>query len=79
MIENAAAQGLAELQDKDSVPLIIEACKRAPAEAASVIAGSLVYFDDPDAQSAVDAYVSKDLAKLLREAKAQGKKTPSSY
>ena len=79
MIEIAAARGLAEMQDKDSIPLIIEACKRAPAEEASVIAESLVYFDHPDAQSAVDNYVPRDRAKMLREAKAQGKKTPWSY
>jgi HEAT repeats len=79
MIEVAAAEGLAELEDKESIPLIIDACKRAPAEAAEVIARSLVYFDDADAQNAVDMYVGKDMAKLLREAKAQGKKTPFTY
>jgi hypothetical protein len=79
MIEIAAAQGLAELQDKGSIPLIIQACERGPAEAASVIAGSLVYFDDADAQSAVDTYVPKDYVKILREARAHGKKTPLSY
>jgi len=79
MIEMVAAQGLAEIQDTDSIPLIIEACKRAPAEAASVIAESLVYFDDRDAQRAVDAYIAKDRAQMLRGAKAQGKKTPFTY
>jgi hypothetical protein len=74
MIEIAAAMGLAEIRDQDSIPLIIEACKRAPPDAASVIAESLVYFDDPRAQSAVDTYMPKDLAKTFREAKAQGKK-----
>jgi hypothetical protein len=78
MIEIVAAKGLAEMQDKDSIPLIIEACKRAPAEGASAIAESLVYFDDPSAQKAVDTYVDKDRAKLLRETKARGKKTPGS-
>ena len=79
MIEIDAAKGLAEIQDKDSIPLIIEACKRAPAAAAAVIAESLVYFDDTEAQRAVDMYVPKDRAKIIREAKAQGKKTPWSY
>ena len=73
------ARLLAEIQDKDSIPLIIEACKRAPAAAAAVIAESLVYFDDTEAQRAVDMYVPKDRAKIIREAKAQGKKTPWSY
>ena len=74
LIEAAAARGLAEIQDKDSIPMIIEACRKAPAEAASVIADSLVYFDDSRAQSAVDTYIAKDTAKLLRDARAKGKK-----
>ena len=76
MIETAAANGLAEIQDKESIPLVIEACKKAPPAAAALIAESLVYFDDAEAQSAVDTYVSKDRAKILREARAQGKNTP---
>ncbi len=79
MIVSAAAEGLAELQDRQSIRLVIEACKEAPAEEASMIAESLVYFDDADAQKAVDMYVPKDKAKMLREAKAQGRKTPFKY
>lgn len=79
MIEDRAAEGLADLQDKESIPLIIEACKRAPAGAAALVAEYLVYFDDADAQSAVDTYVPKERAKILRESRAQGKKTPLSY
>jgi HEAT repeat protein len=79
MIEIMAASGLAEMQDKDSIPLIIEACRRAPVEASAVIAESLVYFDDAEAQRAVDTYVPKDTAKIIREARAQGQKTPWSY
>jgi hypothetical protein len=37
---------------------------------------SLVYFDDPKAQAAVDEYLPKDIAKMHRDAKARGKKTP---
>jgi len=73
-IEVVAALGLAETRDKDSIPLIIEACKRAPAEAAAVIARSLVFFDDPQAQSAADEYIPKDVAKQDREARARGEK-----
>jgi hypothetical protein len=73
LIENAAAKGLAEVQDAASVPLIIGACKKAPAEAASAIAESLVYFDDPQAQNAVDTYVPKEEAKVLREARMMGR------
>lgn len=77
MIQIAAAEGLAGMQDKDSIPLIVEACKRAPVEAAARIATSLVYFDDPGAQSAVDQYVPKDIVKTYRQARAQGeKRTP---
>jgi hypothetical protein len=74
MIEIVAAMGLARLQDKPSIPWIIEACKLAPAEAAGVIGESLAYFDDPVAQAAVDLYVSKESAKIAREAAAKGKK-----
>jgi hypothetical protein len=79
MIEVVAAEGLAELQDRESIPLIIGACQRAPAEMASVIAESLVYFDSPEAQRAVDTYVPKETAMALRQSTAQGKKTPWSY
>jgi hypothetical protein len=72
-IEMQAALGLAELHDTESVPTIINACENAPKEAASAIARSLVYFDDPAAQRAVDAYVPKDIAQNLREARAHGK------
>jgi HEAT repeat protein len=72
MIEIAAARGLAEIQDASSVPLIVDLCKKAPAETASLIAESLVYFDDPQAQSAVDAYVPKEKAKALRETRKKG-------
>jgi hypothetical protein len=68
-----AALGLAELHDTNSVPLIIKACENAPKEAAGSIAQSLVYFDDPAAQHAVDLYVPKDTAQELRAARAQGK------
>lgn len=77
-VEIAAAMGLAEVRDKDSIPLIIEACRRAPAGAAAAIAESLVYFDDAEAQSAVDTYVPKERAKVLRDSRAPGK-TPLGY
>jgi hypothetical protein len=79
MIETVAAEDLAEMQDKASIPFIIEACKRAPPAAAALIAESLIYFDDAEAQSAVDTYVPKDRAKILREARARGKRTPYTY
>lgn len=78
MIEVAAAMGLAEIGDEQSIPLIIEACKKAPSESASVIARALVYFDDNTAQAAVDQFLPKDMAKMYRDAKAHGQKTPLS-
>jgi hypothetical protein len=72
MIEIAAAKGLAEIQDKDSIADIIAACQKAPAEPARAIAQSLAYFDDPQAQRAVDTYLPVDLANYLRERRAQG-------
>jgi len=71
--QNMAAAGLARAQDKDSIPLIISVCKNAAPDVAAVIASnSLVYFDDPRAQSAVDQYLSKEAAKFAREEKANG-------
>jgi HEAT repeat protein len=67
-----AAKGLAQIQDKPSIPLIIAAAQRAPTGYDSVVAESLVYFDDTQAQSAVDRYVQKGKAALLREARARG-------
>jgi len=72
MIVNSAALGLATIGDKDSIPLIVQACQRAPVEQASVIASSLVYFDGPQAQNAVDKYLSKEMAKASREKRANG-------
>jgi hypothetical protein len=73
LIAAVAARGLAEVHDDASIQTIIETCKRAPADAAASIAKSLVFFDDPRAQTAVDKYLPKEDAKSLREARAQGK------
>ena len=59
-----AAKGLAQIQDKQSIPLIVAAVQRAPTEYNSLIAESLVYFDDAQAQSAVDTYMPKDKATM---------------
>lgn len=68
-----AAKGLAALHDDKSIPLMIKACQKSPPAAAGVIAASLVYFDDPRAQAAVDLYVEKDMARVLRDGVAEGK------
>jgi hypothetical protein len=67
-----AAKGLAQIQDKQSIPLIVAAARKAPTGYSSVIAEFLLYFDDKQAQSAADQLIPKDEAKILREAKAQG-------
>jgi hypothetical protein len=64
--------GLAQMQNVTSIPLIISRCKQAPTEVASIIAASLVYFDDPETQNAVDTFIPRDHAKLLREARTAG-------
>lgn len=73
LIVNLASEGLAEIGDKESIPLIIEACKRAPADSAAAIAEALVYFDDPRAQEAVDQFIPKDRAKIYRDGRAHGR------
>jgi HEAT repeat protein len=67
LIQAVAAKGLAKLQDNASVPIIIAACQKAPADAAPAIAEALVYFDDPQAQIAAGMYLPKDFFKALRE------------
>lgn len=74
LIEIAAAKGLAEIGDENSIPLIINACQKAPREVAEAIAESLVYFDDNTAQGAVDQYVPKDAAKMYRDDRRSGRK-----
>ena len=74
MIAVWAARGLVQIQDKDSIPLIIAACQRVPTGYASEIAKSLIWFDDPRAQTAVDTYMPKEHAKIFRDARAQGMK-----
>jgi len=68
-----AANGLAALHDTASVPDIVEACANAPEQVAASLARSLVYFDDPAAQHAVDTYLPESTAQELREARANGK------
>jgi hypothetical protein len=67
MIQAEAAKGLAKLQDKESIPMIIGACQRAPVDMAAVIAQALIFFDDPQAQSAAEKYIPNDMLKALRE------------
>ncbi len=68
-----AAKGLAVIQDEGSIPLIIEACKRAHPGDAIPIAESLIYFNDDDAQAGADLYLPREYSRALREARANGK------
>jgi HEAT repeat protein len=72
MIQIAASKGLAEMHDVTAVPLMIERCKNAPPDVASLIAESLVYFDDPEAQKTVDTFVPKEMATALRQKRMAG-------
>lgn len=67
-----ASKGLAEIQDKESIPLIISAVQSAPYGYNEIIAESLLYFDDARAEAVFDNYVQKDRAKIDRDAKLQG-------
>ena len=57
-IQRSGARGLAILGDKASIPLVIEACRKAPADMAESIALTLVVFDDQEATAAVEKFVS---------------------
>jgi len=72
MIQIFAALGLAQANDKESIPLIIEVCDSESAGTTAQIAKSLVFFDDPRAQAAADRYIPKDMLKLYREGRAAG-------
>jgi hypothetical protein len=69
-----AARGLAQIQDKDSIPLIIAMCEDTPTFAAALAEAALLYFDDSRAQIAVDKYVDKERARIFRDARAHGLK-----
>lgn len=74
LFEALAARDLAELQDKASIPLIIDACQRAPADVARGIAVDLLKFNDPQAQTAAEQYLPKDVVqKILVETETVNK------
>jgi hypothetical protein len=57
LIQTVGAAGLAKAQDKGAVPLIIQACKKAPTDfAAHSLADVLTYFDGPQAESEFHHY-----------------------
>jgi len=72
-IQDLAAAGLAQAQDKDSIPLIIDACKRAPAGVALMIAQALKFFDDPKARAAFALYEPGTDADIEQAIKYRGR------
>ena len=72
MIQMLSAKGLAQLRDKESVPLIIAACKKASASERNALAESLLYFDDPQAQTYAALNLPKETYLSLRQRIAQG-------
>lgn len=72
LIVSMAARGLAQVKNNDSVPFIIAAIDKASQLYKPVIAESLIFFDDPRAQSAVSTYVSPDVATMIRQKRASG-------
>ncbi len=70
-----ASKGLAKLQDKGSIPMIIEAAQRAPSDVSPGIADALLYFDDPRAQDAAtrlipDGAYREQIRRGIRDGKA---------
>jgi hypothetical protein len=72
-VQGLAAAGLAQAQDKDSIPLIIDACKRLPAALALLMAQALKYFDDPEAQAAFRLYEPGTDADIEQAIKSRGR------
>lgn len=69
-IQVAAARGLAKTQDTESIPFIVDTCRKAPAGAATnIAAASLVYFKSPDAKAAAETFIPKVRLSALREGK----------
>jgi len=58
LIQGIAAKGLAKLRENESIPLIIQACEGALADAAQAIAVSLLFFNDPRAQLASERFIA---------------------
>jgi len=72
MIQSFAADGLAELHDNASIPLIIAACKKLPSSVRTALAESLLYFNDPQAQQYAQLNLPKEIYLSVRQRIAQG-------
>jgi hypothetical protein len=72
-----ASKGLAQLRDKESIPMIIEAAQKAPSDVSPGIADALLYFDDPHAQDAAAKFIPDgDYRQEIRKNIREGKATP---
>ncbi len=72
MIAVWAARVWFRFRIKTRYRLLLPRAQRAPTGYASAIAKSLIWFDDPRAQTAVDTYMPKEHAKIWRDARVQG-------
>jgi HEAT repeat protein len=68
LVRAFSSDGLALLQDYDSVPMIIKAAEQTPFELRFRVAESLVFFDDPKASAAAEKLIpQKGLLEYLRK------------
>ena len=72
IIQMASADGLAQLHDNESVPLIIATCKKVSVSERNKLAESLLYFDDPQAQAYAALNLPKETYISIRRRIAQG-------
>jgi HEAT repeat protein len=72
MVQSQAADGLARLQDNESVPLLIDACERAPSGAKLGLAEALASFDSPDALATARKYLPGAVFEEIRTRRAAG-------
>ena len=84
MIADAAARGLARLQDPRAIDELIATGRRAPGEARVGIVTALLYFSDPKAQAAAEEFSDvfadrRSLGFLREKAKRDGVKGLFSY
>ncbi len=69
-----SAEGLAGLRDRDSIPLIVEACRRSPENAGALAMAGLMAFGDAEAQRSAEPFLSLEQLKALHN----GESSPGS-
>jgi hypothetical protein len=65
-----SAEGLALLQDVSAIPLVIAACERMKGSAQMMVAGQLAKFQNPDADRAMERFITNEVSRknIRREA-----------